>query len=194
MWLSNTVLVGKGVELVPLAEDHLSDLAAAVNDGELWRLWVTSVPKPGEIDGWYRAAMARRDEVGDLPFAVIDRRTGRAIGTTRLCNPDEENRRVEIGYTWYAASRQRTGVNTEAKRLLLTHAFETLRCIAVEFRAHRLNRRSRAAIERLGAHLDGILRNHRILADGTYRDTAVYSILHSEWPAVKAHITQLSKR
>ena len=191
MWLTDVVLARPSIDLVPLAEEHLSDLAAASGDGELWRLWVTSVPRPEEVDEWYRGVTARRKETGDLPFAVVDRTTGRAIGTTRLCNPDEASRRVEIGYTWYAASRQRTGVNTEAKLLLLTHAFETLRCIAVELRSHRLNRRSRAAIERLGAQLDGILRNHRILPDGTYRDTAVYSITESEWPGVKAHIAGL---
>ena len=194
MWLSNVTLTGRSITLVPLAEERLSDLSEAVDDGELWRLWVTSVPRPEEVGEWYRAAIARRDERGDLPFAVVDRAVGRAIGTTRLCNPDEANRRLEIGYTWYAASRQRTGVNTEAKLLLLTHAFETLHCIAVELRTHRLNRRSRAAIERLGAQLDGILRNHRILSDGTYRDTAVYSITESEWPAVKVHISKLTER
>ncbi len=129
-----------------------------------------------------------------MQFAVLQPETGKAVGLTSYLNIDGVNRRVEIGATWYRASLQRTGINTECKLLLLTHAFETKSCIAVEFRTHVVNHQSRRGIERLGAKLDGILRNHMVMANGTLRDTCVYSIIASEWPSVKAHLTwQLAK-
>ena len=134
------------------------------------------------------AALDMRERLGAMPFVVRDHATGDIVGSTRYFNVDADNRRLEIGHTWYAKRVQRTGVNTECKLLLLAHAFEMLRCIAVEFRTHWFNQASRAAIARLGAKQDGVLRNHQLLADGSYRDTVVFSIIESEWPAVKRHL------
>jgi N-acetyltransferase len=187
-------LEGRLVSLVPLSHAHERELTEAVRDGELWKLWYTTVPAPetlgAEIDRrlelWKKGSM--------LPFAVIERSSGQAVGMTTFMNIDEKNRRVEIGSTWYRKRVQRSGVNTECKLLLLTYAFETLACLAVEFRTHFFNRQSRSGIERLGAKLDGILRQHMIGADGTLRDTCVYSILDREWPTVRAHLGyQLSR-
>ncbi len=181
-------LQGKRVILVPLSASHHDPLVEAVKDGELWNLWYTSIPTPermrAEIDR--RLELQRRGSM--LPFAVIDAASNTAVGMTTYMHIDAANRRVEIGSTWYRRSVQRSGLNTECKLLLLTHAFEQLKCIAVEFRTHFFNRQSRAGIERLGAKLDGILRQHQIGANGTLRDTCVYSILDREWPAVKAHL------
>ena len=149
-------LSGEHIVLEPVSLSHVAALSLAVTDGQLWRLWFTSVPEPMEI-----------------------------VGCTRICNWESDNRRLEIGYTWYAKRAQRTGINTEAKLLLLTFAFETLDAIAVEFRTHWHNQASRQAIARLGAKQDGVLRNHKILKDGTIRDTVVYSIIDTEWPTVK---------
>lgn len=193
-WLSPVTLKGRHVELSPLTHAHIEGLIEAVRDGELWRLWYTAIPSP---DGM-RAEIDRRLGLQAaglmLPFTVIDTATGKPAGMTTYMNVDAANRRVEIGSTWYRRSVQRTPLNTEAKRLLLTHAFETLDCIAVEFRTHFLNTQSRRGIERLGAKLDGILRSHQRMADGTLRDTCVYSIIAAEWPTVKKHLTwQLDK-
>ena len=174
--------------LVPLGMEHLSGLAAAVRDGELWRLWYTSVPEPEKMEGEIARRLALKEAGSMMPFTVLERPIGRVVGMTTFMNMDAVNRRVEIGSTWYARSMQRTGLNTEAKWLLLTHAFERMRCIAVEFRTHFFNQESRRAIERLGAKLDGILRNHSISSNGTLRDTCVYSIVASEWPAVRGHL------
>lgn len=185
--LHPVTLTGSHGSLVPLSVEHEAALAEAVRDGDLWRLWYTIVPSP---DGM-RQEIARRLDLqragSMLPFTVVDR-TGTPVGMTTFMNIDALNRRVEIGATWYAARLQRTALNTECKLLLLTHAFETLGCIAVEFRTHVLNVRSRRAIERLGARLDGILRNHQRLANGTLRDTCVYSITEGEWPTIRAHL------
>ena len=186
-------LHGQLVSLVPLTHSHHDDLAAALKDGELWSLWYTNIPTPDRL----RAEIDRRLELqrqgSMIPFAVIEKSAGEAVGLTTFMNIDAVNRRVEIGSTWYRKRVQRTSLNTECKLLLLTHAFEQLNCIAVEFRTHFFNRQSRAAIERLGAKLDGILRQHMIAANGTLRDTCVYSILDREWPTVRAHLThQLS--
>lgn len=181
-------LTGKRVELLPLAPEHHDALAAAVQDGELWKLWYTNVPAPGDM----AAEIARRLKLqaagSMLPFTIVDRRSGRIVGMTTYMNIDAALPRVEIGSTWYAASAQRTGINTEAKLLLLGHAFETLGCPAVEIRTHALNQQSRRAIERLGAKLDGILRQHMRAKDGTLRDTCVYSIVAAEWPAVRSNL------
>jgi len=185
-------LTGQHVHLQPLSVSHHDDLVEAVKDGDLWTHWYTAIPEPDSM----QAEIARRlglQSLGSMtPFAVIDPRSGRAVGMTTYMNIDAANRRVEIGSTWYRRSVQRGPLNTESKRLLLAHAFEQLNCIAVEFRTHFFNQQSRRAIERLGAKLDGILRSHQInqhpLAQGALRDTCVYSILASEWPSVKTHL------
>ena len=181
-------LSGRHAALEPLAYDHHDGLVDAVRDGELWKLWYTAVPAP---DGM-RAEIERRlglQNVGSmLPFAVRSLASGKIVGMTTYMNIDASNRRVEIGSTWYARSAQRTPLNTECKLLLLTHAFETLACIAVEFRTGFFNYASRRAIERLGAKQDGILRSHQRYADGSLRDTVVFSIVAQEWPAVKRHL------
>lgn len=185
--LTAVTLSGQQVRLEPLQADHCAGLQAAVRDGELWRLWYTSVPKPEAM----AAEIARRLDLHSrgamLPFTVCTAQ-GRIVGMTTYMNIDSVNRRVEIGSTWLAASCQRGPMNTEAKLLLLGHAFEKLDCIAVEFRTHRLNLQSRRAIERLGAQLDGMLRAHQRSADGTLRDTAVYSITAPEWPVIRSHL------
>jgi RimJ/RimL family protein N-acetyltransferase len=186
-------LAGKHVMLLPLAVEHHDGLAEAARDGALWQLWYTSVPSPEGMAAEIERRL-RLQEAGLMaPFTVLDP-AGRIAGMTTYMNIDQTNRHVEIGSTWYAARVQNTPLNTEAKLLLLTHAFETLDCIAVEFRTHFFNRQSRRAIERLGAKLDGILRNHQRAQNGSLRDTCVYSILPSEWTAVKAHLQwQLEK-
>jgi RimJ/RimL family protein N-acetyltransferase len=193
MWASPLSLTGKTVSLVPLSQDHASDLAEAAADGGLHQLWYTTVPAPQDVSAEITRRLTLQDSGSMVPFAILDR-SGRAVGMTTYMNIDAPNRRLEIGSTWYRRSVQRSGINTECKRLMLTHAFETLDAIAVEFRTHRLNRQSRAAIERLGAQLDGILRAHMILANGTLRDTAVYSITAAEWPTIRAHLLHLSDR
>jgi RimJ/RimL family protein N-acetyltransferase len=188
MELEPVSLRGKRVALVPLAMEHAGALAEAAKDGELWRLWYTSVPKPEAME----AEISRRLELlaagSMLPFTVVEPATGVPVGMTTFMNVDRVNRRVEIGSTWYAGRVQRTGLNTEAKLLLLEYAFERLGCIAVEFRTHFFNEQSRRAIERLGAKLDGILRCHSLASNGTLRDTCVYSIVAAEWPAVRANL------
>jgi len=192
-WPPAVELAGAHVRLVPLAREHANGLAEAVRDGELWTLWYTSVPPPERMAGEIERRLGLRERGSMLPFTVLDA-AGRIVGMTTYMNIDAQHRRVEIGSTWTAASAQRTGLNTECKLLLLQHAFEALDCIAVEFRTHRLNTRSRRAIERLGAQLDGILRAHQRTADGSLRDTAVYSIVAAEWPTVRAHLRWLLER
>jgi len=188
------VLEGRDVALVPLAPAHRPDLEEAVRDGSLWELWYTSVPRPEEMAAEIDRRLALLAQGSMLPFAVIERSTGQAVGMTTFMNIEAAQRRVEIGSTWYRRRVQRSAINTESKLLLLTHAFERLHCIAVEFRTHFFNRQSRAGIERLGARLDGVLRQHQIARNGTLRDTCVYSILDREWPTVKAHLEfQLAK-
>jgi RimJ/RimL family protein N-acetyltransferase len=143
---------------------------------------------------WLEIALDMRERLGAMPFAVRDNASGEIVGSTRYFNVDPVNRRLEIGHTWYARRAQRTAINTECKLLLLTHAFEALSCIAVEFRTHWFNHASRAAIARLGAKQDGVLRNHQLMPDGSLRDTVVFSILESEWPGVKRHLRFLLER
>ncbi len=193
-WIERVTLEDAHVRLEPLAVSHADGLAQAVADGELWRLWYTSVPAPGDVPTYIDTALREAVNGEGQAFAVRRLDDQRIVGSTRYCHADAANRRLEIGWTWYAAGAQRSPVNTSCKRLLLGHAFETLACIAVELRTHRFNRRSRTAIERLGARLDGVLRNHRILPDGSYRDTMVYSILDSEWPAVRRHLDHQLER
>lgn len=184
-WIESVTLSGSKILLEPLSLDHKDGLIEAVRDGELWNLWFTSIPSPGKVEHYINKALDMREHSGAMPFAVIEKGTDKVIGCTRYFNVDEENHRLEIGYTFYAKSYQRTAVNTECKYLLLTHAFEKLEAIAVEFRTHWHNHKSRAAIARLGAKQDGVLRNHTRSADGVYRDTVVFSIINLEWPAVK---------
>lgn len=192
-WLSPITLRGSHASLVPLSQDHHDDLVEAVRDGELWNLWYTSVPAPGGVHEEIERRLSLLNQNAMLPFAVIENATNKAVGMTNYMNVDAQNRRLEIGGTWYRRRVQRTGINTECKLLLLSNAFESLNCIAVEFRTHFFNQASRRAIERLGAKLDGVLRNHLIAANGTMRDTCVYSIVVSEWPAVKTHLSWLLK-
>jgi N-acetyltransferase len=186
-FLQPITLQGRHATLVPLSQAHLEGLQQASKDGELSALWYTLVPPPegmaAEIER--RLSLLAKDSM--LPFTVLDAE-GRVAGMTTYMNVDGANRRVEIGSTWYARRVQRTPLNTECKLMLLGHAFDTLDCIAVEFRTHRFNTQSRRAIERLGAQLDGILRSHQISPNGTLRDTAVYSITAAEWPTVRAHL------
>jgi RimJ/RimL family protein N-acetyltransferase len=186
--LAPVTLSGTHARLVPLSRDHAPQLADAVRDGELWRLWYTSVPTPDGMAREIERRLALQDAGSMLPFTVVDA-SETPVGMTTFMNIDAANQRVEIGSTWYAARVQRTAVNTECKLLLLTHAFDILGCIAVELRTHVLNTRSRRAIERLGAKLDGVLRNHMRMPNGTLRDTCVYSILESEWPTVRANLS-----
>ncbi|MBV1924450.1 MAG: GNAT family N-acetyltransferase [Flavobacteriaceae bacterium] len=185
MWLQEVILEGKEVQLIPLRESHCEGLLKAASDGKLWNLWFTSVPSEANIDTYIQTALEEQKVGRALPFTVIDKKTNSIIGSTRYCNVPPTQKRVEIGYTWYAKSHQRTAKNTEAKLLLLSHAFETLQCIAVEFRTHIENSASKNAIARLGAKQDGILRQHQQLKDGSYRDSVVFSILNSEWNAIK---------
>lgn len=180
-------LSGRHATLAPLATEHEAGLQDAVRDGDLWQLWYTAIPRPEAMAAEIRRRLDLLSKQSMLPFTVFDV-TGRIVGMTTYMNVDNANRRVEIGSTWYGASVQRSPLNTECKLMLLSHAFETLGCIAVEFRTHRFNSASRRAIERLGAQLDGMLRAHQRAADGTLRDTAVYSITAAEWPTVKTHL------
>lgn len=184
-WLNPVELAGRHVRLRPMQSDDARALAAATADGELWKLWFTDVPGPQTAGSYIEAALAEQSAGTAMPFVVEQLGSGAVVGSTRLFNADAVNRRLEIGHTWYARSVQRTAVNSECKRLLLGHAFDSLEAVAVELRTHWHNHRSRQAIERLGAKQDGVLRQHRQLPDGSFRDTVVYSILDREWPAVR---------
>jgi len=181
-------LSGRHAALEPLGYAHEHALAEAVRDGELWKLWYTAVPSPEGMRAEIERRLGLQQAGSMLPFAVRSLASGKIVGMTTYMNIDANHRRVEIGSTWYARSAQRTPLNTECKLMLLTHAFETLDCIAVEFRTAFFNYASRRAIERLGAKQDGILRNHQRYADGSLRDTVVFSIVAHEWPAVKRHL------
>ena len=194
VWPEDVTLSGQFAGLVPLSMDHLGDLQDATRDGELHRLWYTSIPSADDMDVEITRRQGLRKTGSMQPFAVIDQSSGRVVGMTTYMNIDATNKRVEIGSTWYGKSVQRSPLNTEVKFMMLQHAFEVLNCIAVEFRTHFVNTQSRRAIERLGAKFDGVLRNHMVMANGTLRDTAVYSILNTEWPTIKTHLQyQLEK-
>jgi RimJ/RimL family protein N-acetyltransferase len=183
---------GHWVQLEPLSADHVSEIASAASDGDPGQLWFTSAPSPQTAKEWVDRMLSLQ-ETGSLTLLVrtLD---GTPVGSSSYLNVDGDNRRLEIGSTWYASSARRTGVNSETKLLMLSHAFETLNCVAVEFRTHFFNFTSRTAIERLGAKLDGVLRSHQLLPDGSRRDTVVYSILDHEWPSVRNHlISRLSR-
>lgn len=186
-WPDPVTLSGPHARLEPLDPGHAQALAEAVRDGELWQLWYTAIPPPEHMAAEVERRLSLQRAGSMLPFTVFDA-SGRVVGMTTFMNIDATHRRVEIGSTWYARSVQRSALNTQCKRLLLGHAFDTLDCIAVEFRTHRLNVQSRRAIERLGAQLDGMLRAHQRMPNGTLRDTAVYSITAAEWPTIRAHL------
>jgi RimJ/RimL family protein N-acetyltransferase len=187
-FIEPVTLRGRVATLEPLAAGHAPALAQAAADGDLWRLWYTSIAPPDRMAEYVAAALDMRERFDAMPFVVRDNATGDVVGCTRFFNVDAKNRRVEIGHTWYAQRAQRTPVNTECKLMLLAHAFDALGCIAVEFRTHWFNQASRAAIARLGARQDGVLRNHQLAPDGAKRDTVVFSIIDNEWPAVRAHL------
>ena len=189
-WTRPVSLAGRHVRLEPLAMAHAAGLRAAATDGELWRRWYTAVPQPDGVEAYIRTALDGQAMGTDLPFAVLDA-DGALVGSTRYCRIEQGNQRLEIGYTWYAERVQRSALNTEAKRLLLAHAFEALGAIAVEFRTAWFNHRSRAAIARLGAKQDGVLRNATRNTGGGYRDTVVFSIIDSEWPVVRYNLDQI---
>jgi N-acetyltransferase len=193
-FIEPVTLRGRHVTIEPLAREHADGLRRAAADGELWRLWYTSVAPPERTDEYVATALDMRARLGAMPFVVRDNAKGDIVGCTRYFNVDAANRRLEIGHTWYAKRAQRTAINTECKLLLLTHAFEQLACIAVEFRTHWFNQTSREAIARLGAKQDGVLRNHQLSADGIKRDTVVFSIIDSDWPGVKRHLQFLLER
>ena len=194
-WPEPITLRGTHAVLEPLAHAHHNDLVEAVQDGELWKLWYTIIAEPGKMAAEIDRRLDLQAKGSMLPFAVIDTRTSRAVGMTNYMNIEANYRRVEIGGTWYRKSVQRTALNTECKLMLLTHAFESLHCICVELRTHFLNHQSRRGIERLGAKLDGVLRNNLIQPNGTIRDNCVYSIIASEWPTVQAHLNyQLNEK
>jgi RimJ/RimL family protein N-acetyltransferase len=193
-WLEPVSLRGPHARLEPLSQDHCDGLIEAVKDGELWKLWYTTIPSAEEMPREIDRRLGLQKAGTMLAFTVFDA-DGRIAGMTTYMNVDAANRRVEIGSTWYAKRVQRSALNTQCKLLLLTHAFEKLDCIAVEFRTHFFNHQSRRGIERLGAKQDGILRSHMIAPNGTLRDTVVYSIIAGEWPTVKAHLNyQLNEK
>jgi RimJ/RimL family protein N-acetyltransferase len=187
-WLEPVTLQGPHARLEPLSHEHQDGLVEAVQDGELWKLWYTFIPRAEDMKKEIDRRLGLQAEGAMLPWTVFDA-DGRIAGMTTYMNVEPPNRRVEIGSTWYAKRVQRSALNTQCKLLLLAHAFEKLDCIAVEFRTHFFNQQSRRGIERLGAKQDGILRNHQIASNGTLRDTVVYSIMAGEWPTVKAHLT-----
>jgi len=193
-WLSESVLEGDSVCLEPMKPTHADALIEAASDGNLWELWVTTVPSKETITDYMEQAFFAKSDGTAMPFVVIEKASGKVIGSTRYCNAAPAHRRVEIGYTWYSKRYQRTSVNSECKVLLLGHAFEALDAIAVEFRTHIENKASRTAIARLGAVQDGILRQHLIMPNGSIRDTVVFSITRDEWQAVKANLLQKMKK
>jgi RimJ/RimL family protein N-acetyltransferase len=185
--LGPVTLEGRFVRLEPLAERHFEDLAAAASDPDIWRWLPTRSFDRPEFEAWFSAALARPEDQ-ELPFAVVERRTGQAVGSTRYIDIDEVNRGVEVGWTWYEPRVQGGAVNPEAKLLLLAHAFDDWGAIRVCLKTDSLNVRSRAAIEKLGAKHEGDLRNHRIRPDGSFRDSSLYSMLPDEWPLVRARL------
>lgn len=187
--LTPITLSGKNITLIPLNLDHHDDLVDAASDGELWKLWYASVPDPHEMKTEIERRFNLHQQGILLPFTVINNQTKKAIGMTTYYKIDNINKRCDIGWTWYSKSNQKTSVNTEAKLLLLTHAFEKLNCIAVTLTANQYNLDSRRAIERLGAKLDGILRNLRVMRNGVICDYYQYSIINNEWATVKANLT-----
>ena len=184
-WINKENLDGKKVRLIPLEKSHKDGLLKAASDGKLWEMWFTAVPSEKSIDNYIEHALNQKEKGKEFPYVVLDLKNGEIIGSTRFYNIQPENRRLEIGYTWYAKKNQRTGTNTECKYLLLKSAFEDFDCIAVQFLTNWHNLPSRKAITRLGAKQDGVLRNHRLNTDGSTTDTVVFSITNQEWSGVK---------
>lgn len=190
-FVQDVTLSSRGVALAPLTLEHEAGLRAAAADGELWNLRITSVPGPEETRAYIETALAGRDTNARFAFAVLDQASGTVLGSTSYHDILPPVKRVEIGYTWYAARCQRTHVNTTCKLLMLTHAFETLGCNVVGWRTDNFNHASQQAIERLGARKDGVIRGHAMRRDGTIRDTVMYSLRSGEWPEVKAQLLYL---
>jgi RimJ/RimL family protein N-acetyltransferase len=187
-FIESVTLTGRQwVALEPLSREHIPEIAAAAADGELGRLWFTAAPAREDVEQWVDKRLASQTPDAGLTF-VVRRLDGTFVGSSSYMNVDAPNRRLEVGNTWYVASARRSGVNAETKLLMLGHAFDELNCVAVEFRTHFFNFTSRTAIEGLGAKLDGVLRSHQVLPDGSRRDTVVYSILDIEWPAVRNNL------
>ncbi|MGH1517688.1 GNAT family N-acetyltransferase [Chryseobacterium sp. JK1] len=185
MWFKEIILETDRIKLIPIRETHKNELISASRDGDLSGLWFTFIPESDSFDSYIAKAIDDFKEDKGLAFVVIDKKSNTIIGTTRYTNATPEHRRLEIGFTWYAKTYQKTYVNTECKLLLLTHAFEVLKAVAVEFRTNWYNFQSRNAILRLGAKQDGVIRNHQIMPDGSFRDTVIFSIIESEWPTCK---------
>ncbi len=181
-------LTGTTVELLPLQPEHKSALLEAAADGELWNLKVTNVPGPDTVDNYIDTAIAGREAGSVIPFTIVRQDTGQVVGSTRFWKVDRVNRKLEIGHTWLAQSTQKSAINTEAKLLLLTYAFEVLDCVRVQFTTDELNQKSRAAILRLGAVQEGIVRHERIMPDGRKRNSVRFSIIDAEWPQVKVNL------
>ncbi|MFT2795093.1 GNAT family N-acetyltransferase [Serratia sp. N21D137] len=192
--LKPSTLIGNQIELRPLQPEHREAMLSAAADGELWNLKVTAVPSASTIDSYIATAVAGRDAGSMLPFVIVQQASGRIIGSTRFWKIDRANRKMEIGHTWLSQSVQRTGVNTEAKYLLLNYAFEILQAVRVQFTTDELNDRSRAAILRIGAKQEGIVRHERIMPDGRKRNSVRFSIIDDEWCGVKARLDVLLKR
>lgn len=192
--LITPTLTGQLVQLQPLQAEHQSALIAAASDGELWNSTVTNIPSATTCADYIAAALAGEQAGNMLPFAILNQRTGQIVGSTRLWKIDLVNRKLEIGHTWLAKSAQRTGINTEAKYLLLAHAFEVLRCVRVQLSTDELNEQSRAAILRIGAKFEGILRKERIMPNGRVRNSVRFSIIDSEWEEVKSRLLEKMAR
>jgi RimJ/RimL family protein N-acetyltransferase len=193
-WATPVELADRGIRLVPLAIEHEAGLRAAAADGELWNIRVTSVPRPEDTRKYITDALRMLEEGKRVPFAVLDAATGEVLGTSSYHDILPEVKRLEIGYTWYAKSRQRTALNTTCKLMLLRHAFDTLGAGVVGWRTDNFNFASQRAIERLGAKKEGVLRGHAMRRDGTVRDTVLYSVTRGEWPEIQAHLLyQLDK-
>ena len=188
MKFDSITLEGKHVKLEPLSSKHKEDLCAAIMDGELWKLYLTLVPHPDNIDAFFNMAQANFENDDGLPFAIVDKRSQRVVGSTRFMKANLPHKCVEIGYTFLGKSWQKTIINTEAKYLLLNHAFETLDLNRVELKTDYLNQQSRSAILRLGAKEEGVMRSHMIMPDGRLRDSVFYSIVKHEWLGIKQHL------
>jgi N-acetyltransferase len=187
-------LTGERIQLRPLQHEDANALLAAASDGALWNLKVTVIPNENTIESYIKSALAGRDAHTVIPFTIVQRESNRIIGSTRFWKIDRANRKQEIGHTWLAASTQRTGINTEAKLLMLTHAFEAMHCVRVQFTTDELNEKSRAAILGIGAKEEGIVRHERIMPDGRKRNSVRFSIIDDEWPSVKAMLLAKLKR
>jgi RimJ/RimL family protein N-acetyltransferase len=185
-WVQPVTLVGERVRLEPLSLDHLADLALVAFDERIWRWTIARPMDEAGLRAWFEGALANRDAGSEMPFATVDRASGRAVGSSRFMAIAPEHRRLEIGWTWLGSAFQRTGANREAKLLQMTHAFEVLGARRVEFKTHASNERSRAALLGIGAGFDGVFRQHMIMPNGSNRDSAWYSVVDADWPRVKA--------